>query len=185
MFGATMIAASDSKGAIYNEYGIDPFKLEKWKEEHGTVKTYPDAEILTNPEKMLELKTDVLILAALEGAITEKNAENIKTCVICELANGPIFLAADKILYRKGIHVIPDFLCNAGGVTVSHFENVQNRMAYYWTEKEVHEKLDNIMTKVYNDVYKLHKEKNVDMRKAAFMISISRVIEAMRLRKIV
>jgi len=184
-FGSKLIAASDSKGAIYNQNGINPYELKKWKEEYGTVYTYPKAIPMIDPEKMLELETDVLVLAALEGVITEKNAENIKAHVICELANGPVFLAADHILYRNGVHVIPDFLCNAGGVTCSHYESIQNRMADSWSEEDVYRRLDNKITEVYNQVYELHKKKGTDMRHAAFMIAISRVLESMKLRGIV
>jgi glutamate dehydrogenase (NAD(P)+) len=124
----------------------------------------------------------VLVLAALEGVLTERNADKVKAKILVELANGPTTPAADEILYRKGIHVIPDFLCNAGGVTVSYFEMVQNAYMYYWDEKEVHEKLDTRMTRAYHEVLDTSKKFKINMRQAAYVVAVERVVEAMKLR---
>ena len=133
-------------------------------------------------KEIIELDVDVFYPAALENVITEKNAQNVKARIICELANGPTTPEADAILYTKGVHVIPDFLANAGGVTVSYFEQVQNTYNYYWTLDDVHKQLDAKMTTAYHSVYKAHKEKSVHMRLAAYMIAVSRVAEAVKLR---
>ncbi|RLF77575.1 glutamate dehydrogenase, partial [Thermococci archaeon] len=136
--GMKVVAVSDSKGGIYNPDGLDPDEVLKWKREHGSVKDFPGATNITN-EELLELEVDVLAPAAIEEVITKKNADNIKAKIVAEVANGPVTPEADEILYEKGILQIPDFLCNAGGVTVSYFEWVQNLMGYYWTEEEVRE----------------------------------------------
>jgi glutamate dehydrogenase (NAD(P)+) len=130
----------------------------------------------------MEMDVDVLVLAALEGVLTERNADKVKAKILVELANGPTTPAADEILYRKGIHVIPDFLCNAGGVTVSYFEMVQNAYMYYWDEKEVHEKLDTRMTRAYHEVLDTSKKFKINMRQAAYVVAVERVVEAMKLR---
>jgi glutamate dehydrogenase (NAD(P)+) len=179
--GMTVVAVSDSKGGIYNPDGLDPDEVLKWKREHGSVKDFPGATNITN-EELLELDVDVLAPAAIEEVITEKNADNIKAKIVAEVANGPVTPEADEILREKGILQIPDFLCNAGGVTVSYFEWVQNINGYYWTEEEVHEKLDRKMTKAFWEVYNTHKEKNIHMRDAAYVVAVSRVYEAMKHR---
>ncbi len=181
MFHCKIVAISDSKGGIFNYGGFNPDDVKEYKSETGSVVGYPGAVAVSN-ELLLELIVDILIPSALENQITIENAKNIKASIIVELANGPTTPEADKILYKNGIHVIPDFLANSGGVIVSHFENVQNRQAFYWSEKEVYRLLDEKITNMYHKVFNLHKEKNINMRQAAFMISISRVVEAMRLR---
>jgi glutamate dehydrogenase (NAD(P)+) len=118
----------------------------------------------------------------MENVITEKNANNIKAKIVAELANGPTTPEADDILYKKGIHVIPDFLCNAGGVTVSYFEMVQNFNMYYWDEDEVYDRLDKKMTTAYNSVWDTHKDYKINMRQAAYVRAVERVVEAMKLR---
>jgi len=123
-----------------------------------------------------------VIPAALENQITGRNADNIKAKVVAEAANGPVTLEADEILSKKGVFQVPDFLCNAGGVTVSYFEWVQNIYGYYWTEEEVYEKLDKKMTKAFYDVYEMAKRESVDNRTAAYMVAMDRVAEAVRLR---
>ncbi len=179
--GMKVIAVSDSKGGIYNPDGLEPDEVFKWKKEHGSVKDFPGATNITN-EELLELDVDVLAPAAIEEVITKKNADNIKAKIVAEVANGPVTPEADEILYEKGILQIPDFLCNAGGVTVSYFEWVQNINGYYWTEEEVHERLDKKMTKAFWDVYNMAKEKNIHMRDAAYVVAVSRVYEAMKAR---
>ncbi len=182
MFGAKIVAISDSKGAIFNYvYGFNPDDVKEHKSKTGSVVGYLGAMEISN-EKLLELEVDVLIPSALENVITIENAKNIKTKIVLELANGPTTPDADKILHKNGVHVIPDLLANSGGVIVSHFENVQNRQAFYWSEQEVYKLLNDKITHMYKGVYDLHKKKNITMRMAVFMISISRVVEAMKLR---
>lgn len=180
LFGMKIVAISDSRGGIYSEDGIDPIKANEYKQKTGSVVGFCGKQI-TN-EELLELKVDVLIPAALENVIKRENAEKIKATVILELANGPTTPEADEILHKKGIFVIPDFLANAGGVTVSYFEWVQNINGYYWTEAEVHEKLDKKMSKAFDDVYKKYKEIGVDPRTAAYIVAIERVAIAMKQR---
>lgn len=180
-FGSKIIAVSDSKGGIYSKDGLDPKKVYEFKDKSGTVQNYPGARNITNKE-LLELECDILIPAALENQITKENANNIKARMVAEAANGPTTPEADEILHKKNIFLIPDFLCNSGGVTVSYFEWVQNLYGYYWPRSEVFEKLDKIITKAFKDVLEMHKKEKVDMRTAAYMISVKRVADAMKLR---
>jgi glutamate dehydrogenase/leucine dehydrogenase len=178
--GFRVLAVSDSKGGIFDKKGLDP-KLEfKHKKETGTVAGFPHEEI-TN-EELLEMDVDILVPAALENVITKDNASNIKAKIVAELANGPVTPGADKILFENGVFQCPDILANAGGVTVSYFEWVQNRMRYYWTEEEIFEKLDKIMTKSFNNILQLSLDKNVNMRTAAFIHSVHKVADAMKIR---
>ncbi len=179
--GGKLIAVSDSRGGIINRNGMDPDKVIEHKLSTGKVENFPGAEPISN-EDLLELDVDVLFPSALENAITDKNAAAIKAKIICELANGPTTPEADKILYDKGCFVIPDFLANAGGVTVSYFEQVQNNSNFYWSIDEVYEKLDAKMTKAFHAVYDMCKTKKVNMRVAAYLVAVSRVAEAMKLR---
>ena len=180
-FGAKIVAVSDSRGGIYSEAGLDPEAVLKHKQEGGSVVGFPGAEQISN-EELLELDVTLLWPAALENVITEENAPRIKAKIIAEAANGPTTPEADRILHEKGAFVIPDFLCNAGGVTVSYFEWVQNINGYYWSEEEVYERLDAKMTKAFHDVLEMHKERKVHMRLAAYLVAVQRVAEAMRLR---
>ncbi|MCK5595427.1 Glu/Leu/Phe/Val dehydrogenase [bacterium] len=179
--GGKLVAVSDSKGGVYNESGINPGDMVEHKLKTGSVAGFPGTSPISNKE-IIELDVDVFYPSALENVITEKNAQNVKARIICELANGPTTPEADAILYAKGVHIIPDFLANAGGVTVSYFEQVQNTYNYYWSLDDVHRQLDAKMTTAYNSVYRMHKEKNVHMRLAAYMIAVSRVAEAVKLR---
>ncbi len=179
--GGKLVAVSDSRGGIYSESGINPKEIVDYKLETGAVKDFPGTKPISN-EEILELDVDILYPSALENVITEKNAANIKAKISCELANGPTTPEADVILHKKGVHVIPDFLANAGGVTVSYFEQVQNTYNYYWTLEDIHKQLDDKMTKAYHSVYNMHKEKGVHMRLAAYMVAVARVAEAVRLR---
>ncbi len=176
-----LVAVSDSKGGVYNPNGLDPYKLVEYKQKTGQVSGFPGADSITN-EELLELDVDVLIPAALENQITADNAARIKARISAELANGPTTPEADKILYDRNVFVIPDFLCNAGGVTVSYFEQVQNAYNYYWTVDEVYKRLDQKMTDAFLNVYETANKYNVDMRKAAYVVAVSRVAEAMKLR---
>ncbi len=179
--GGKLVAVSDSQGGVYCVDGIDPKAIAKYKLEKGAVKDFPGTTPISN-ENLLELDIDILYPSALESVITDKNVAKIKAKVVCELANGPTTPEADAILYKNGIHVIPDFLANAGGVTVSYFEQVQNMYNYYWTLDDVYKQLDERMTRAYNDTYAMHKEHNVHMRLAAYMLSVQRVAEACKLR---
>jgi glutamate dehydrogenase (NAD(P)+) len=179
--GGTLVAASDSRGGVVNLDGLNAEALVKYKKETGSLSGFPGSEPITN-EKLLELEVDVLYPAALENSITEKNAAAINTKILCELANGPVTPIADKILFEKGIFVIPDFLANAGGVTVSYFEQVQNTYNYYWPLSEVHDKLDETMTAAFESVYQTQKQYKVHNRLAAYIVAVSRVAEACKLR---
>ncbi len=179
--GSKIVAACDTKATVYNPDGIDAQDLVDYKLANKSLKGYPKAKEITQAE-MFALDVDILIPAALENSITADNAASVKAKMILELANGPTTPEADAILDSKGVFVIPDFLCNAGGVTVSYFENVQNEYNYYWTEAEVQERLDIKMTAAFNAVYDMHIAKNVNMRKAAYLVSVKRVADAMKLR---
>ena len=181
LLGLTLVAASDSKGGIYNEKGIDPEALVKYKLQTGTLQGFPDTDAITNDE-LLELEVAVLFPAALEQVITEKNADNIKCKIMCELANGPTTPEADDILFENNIFVVPDFLANAGGVTVSYFEQVQNTYNYYWELKEVYKRLYVKMTNAFQSVYEMSQREKINMRQAAYLVSVDRVAEACRLR---
>jgi glutamate dehydrogenase/leucine dehydrogenase len=179
--GAKMIAASDSQGAIFNQDGIDADALMKFKKENGTIAGFENAKSISN-EELLETECTILIPAALENQITRNNADRIKTKIIAEAANGPTTPEADEILYKNDILVIPDVLANGGGVTVSYFEWLQNLRREYWTEEEVNNRLDINITKSFYDVYDTHEKYNVDMRKAATLLAINRVVDAINIR---
>ena len=181
LLGCKIVAVSDSKGGIFTKEGLDPEEVRKHKDKTGSVINFPNTKAISSGD-LLELEVDILIPAALENVITEKNAPNIKAKIVAELANGPTTLEADDILYKNGIHVIPDFLCNAGGVTVSYFEMVQNSYMYYWEEKEVHERLDKKMTVAYHSVVNASSKYNINMRQAAYVVAVKQVVEAMKLR---
>jgi len=181
LLGANVVAVSDSKGGIYNKNGLNFEDVCVCKAETGSVINSPDVKTITNNE-LLELDVDILIAAALENAITKENASQIKAKILAELANGATTPEADAILYENGVHVIPDFLCNAGGVTVSYFEMVQNASMYYWTLEEVHERLARKMGLAYYKVLDAAKNYDVNMRKAAYAVAVNRVVETMKLR---
>ncbi len=181
LFGCKVVAVSDTGGAIINEDGLDPQAVLRHKTETGSVAGFPEAEAIANGE-LLELDVDVLWPAALENAIDKDNAERIRAKIVAEAANGPTSLEADEILYRNGIHVIPDLLCNAGGVTVSYFEMVQNACLEQWSAECVYERLDAKMTRAYHSVLQLAKREDIDMRTAACMVAIQRVAQAVRVR---
>jgi glutamate dehydrogenase (NAD(P)+) len=181
LFGSKVVAVSDTKGGIYNKDGLDAEAVAAHKAKTGSVAKFPGTKAISN-EDLLELDVDVLCPSAIENVITEKNASKIKGKIVAELANGPTTPEADDILYKNGIHVIPDFLCNAGGVTVSYFEMVQNFYMYCWEEKEVHERLDQKMTTAYQSVLATSKKFKINMREAAYVVAVNRVVEAMKLR---
>lgn len=181
LFNSKVVAVSDTKGGIYLEGGLDFEKVMDHKKKTGTVQNFPGAKNISN-EDLLELPVDVLIPAAIENQIRGDNADKIKAKVVLELANGPTTPEADEILHKKKVMVLPDFLANAGGVTVSYFEWVQNVGGYYWTEAEVYEKLQRKMTEATHDVLNAAKKYNVDNRTGAYVVSVKRVADAMKLR---
>ena len=180
-FGSKIVAVSDSRGGRFNDKGIDPEKALNCKEKTKSVCNLEGGKLITN-EELLELDVDILIPSAIENVITAKNANKIKAKIVAELANGPTTPEADDILYKKGIHVIPDFLCNAGGVTVSYFEMVQNFYMYPWEEDVVYERLDKKMTAAYLSVLDTSRKYKINMRQAAYVLAVGRVVEAMKLR---
>jgi len=179
--GAKVVAVSDSRGGIYSPQGLDPKAVLDFKKETGTVVGFKGADKITN-EELLELKCDILAPSALEDQLHERNAPKVKAKVICELANGPTTQEADAILHERGIFVIPDILANAGGVTVSYFEWVQDRYRYFWDAERVDERLKIFMTEAFKRVLAMHLKEKVDMRTAAFMTAVARVAEAARAR---
>ncbi|HKL97641.1 MAG TPA: Glu/Leu/Phe/Val dehydrogenase [Methanocorpusculum sp.] len=182
MFGCKVVAVTDSKGGIYDEHGLDIVEVGTHKSKTKSVIGYKGLKTLTNNEVMA-LPVDIIIAAAPdEGAINEKVAPTVKAKILCELANGPTTPEGDAILYKNGVHVIPDFLCNAGGVTVSYYEMVQNSYMHYWALDDVYAKLDAAMTKSYQGVLKASKEYKINMRQAAYVVAVSRVVEAMKIR---
>ncbi|MCS6845879.1 MAG: Glu/Leu/Phe/Val dehydrogenase [Caldilineales bacterium] len=181
LLGLKFVAASDSKGGVYNPDGLDYRALSEWKAKTGSVVNFPGAKFITN-EELLELPVTVLMPSALENVITAANAGRIKARIVTELANGPTTPEADKILHENGVYVIPDFLCNAGGVTVSYFEQVQNAYNFYWTEEEVHQRLDAKMTTAFHAVHEMAQRMGVHNRLAAYLVAVERVARAMKLR---
>ncbi|MGI8929999.1 MAG: Glu/Leu/Phe/Val family dehydrogenase [Candidatus Limnocylindria bacterium] len=179
--GATIVAVSDSQGGIHNAAGLDPAKVSAWKREHGTVVGYRGSDEVTNRE-ILEVDCDILVPAALENQITRQNAHQIRAKVVAEAANGPTTPEADKILFDRGVFVIPDILCNAGGVTVSYFEWVQDMQSFFWTEDRINDSLKGIMDRAFGSVHEMAERYEVDMRTAAYMVAVARVAEATMLR---
>ena len=179
--GATIVAVSDKSGGLVNPKGLDVPDVMAWAREHRHLDGYPRADKISN-EDLLTIDCDVLLPAALENVITSKNARKIKAKVICEGANGPTTAGADKILEEKGVFVIPDILANAGGVTVSYFEWVQDRGGYFWDEETVNKRLEAIVTRSFREVVGLSERHKVNTRIAAYMLAIDRVATMHRLR---
>ncbi|PIR56113.1 MAG: glutamate dehydrogenase [Parcubacteria group bacterium CG10_big_fil_rev_8_21_14_0_10_46_32] len=177
--GYRIVGVSDSKGGIYDPNGLDPEAVMKTKQEKGSVINYESGIKLTNKE-ILEQECDVLVPAALENQITAENATNIKAKIVLELANGPTTPEADVILWSKKIYVAPDVLTNAGGVTVSYFEWDQNLKNEHWSESEVFAKLEPIMKDAFKAVWDAHKQHTVDLRTAALMVAVQRIVDAMK-----
>ncbi|ODS31670.1 MAG: Glu/Leu/Phe/Val dehydrogenase [Candidatus Scalindua rubra] len=176
-----VIAVSNSKGGAYNAAGINVKNLIQHAKKNKTVTDFPDVDNITN-EDLLTLDCDVLIPAAIEGQITRYNANNIKAKIIVEGANGPTTPEADKILYDRGVLLIPDILANSGGVVISYFEWVQDLQFYFWKESEIQQRLKEIMVNIFNRVLPLSREKKIDIRTAAWMLGISRIAEAQKTR---
>ena len=175
--GCRVVAVSDVEGGLYRDRGLDPEAINRHKREAGAVAGFPGAERISNAD-LLEVECDVLVPAAIEGVITVKNADKVKAGVVCEAANGPVTFEADKVLGERGVFVVPDILANAGGVTVSYFEWVQDIQAYFWSEEEVNDRLRQIMERSFHEVYSLACEKDLTMRQAAHWIGVGRVAEA-------
>jgi glutamate dehydrogenase (NAD(P)+) len=181
--GCKIVAIGDRSVSLYNSNGIDVADAVAHVKKSRSLEGYAKAEVITGAE-LLTLDVDVLLPAALENVITTKNAKDIKAKIICEGANGPTTAAADSILDENGIFVIPDILANAGGVTVSYFEWVQDRGGYFWPEDLVNERLETIMKRSFSDVLDLSRQRRVNMRTAAYMVSIGRVASVHKLRGI-
>lgn len=179
--GGRLIAVSDSRGAIINKDGFDPEELVHHKLQTGKVSGFPGSKEISH-EELLELDVEILYPAALENAINMKNAQNIKARVVCELANGPTTPEADLVLFKNNVHVIPDILASAGGVTVSYFEMVQDKSLFFWEEEEVHKQLDKKLTLAYKRVQEAIREKKVHPRLAAMLVGVARVAQACQLR---
>lgn len=181
--GVRVTAVSDVRGGIYCAQGLNPSHVQEYAQKTGSVLDYPESDNLTNAE-LLELPCTFLIPAAIEGQITRGNADRIRAKIIAEGANGPTTPPADRILDERGIFVIPDVLANAGGVTVSYFEWVQNIQKLFWTEEDVNQRLRQVMTRAFQEVTSISRREKVNLRTAAYMLAIGRVAEAKRLRGI-
>jgi len=179
--GARVLAVSDSRGGIHSDAGFDPQQVLDHKGRTGSVVGFPGTQEISN-EGLLELDVDILIPAALENVLVSDNADRVRAKVISEAANGPTTPEADEAMWKNGRFIIPDILANAGGVTVSYFEWVQNLMNYYWTEEEVNSRMERMMVDSFEAVYAMHKKHNVKMRDAAYMVAVKRVADGMRAR---
>jgi glutamate dehydrogenase/leucine dehydrogenase len=179
--GVTIVAVSDVHGAIYKADGFNPYAVEEYIKDKGSVMGFPGTSSMSNAE-LLELPVTVLAPCALESQITGDNADRIKARIIAEGANGPTTPAADEVLANRGVMIIPDVLANAGGVTVSYFEWVQNLYRYYWTEKEVHARQEEMMVEAFEKVYETSKKYQSTLRVAAYIVALERLTEAMKLR---
>lgn len=179
--GCRIVAVSDSQGGIYSAAGLDVRAALKHKEASGTLRGFADT--VTN-EELLELPCDILVPAAMENQILADNAPHIKAKMVAEAANGPVTPEADAILAAKGVLLLPDILTNAGGVTVSYFEWVQDLQAFFWNEREIEAKLESVLVNSFDNVYRMAEEKNTDIRQAAYMVAVGRVGEAISARGI-
>jgi glutamate dehydrogenase (NAD(P)+) len=179
--GAKVVAVSDSHGGITNSSGLNPYEVLKFKSSNGTVSGMPNTSTLSNDE-ILEIDCDILLPAALENQINADNASNVRARIVAEGANGPTTPAADAILFERGVYLIPDVLCNAGGVTVSYFEWVQDLQGFFWDEGEVNSQLERLMKKAFQEVNDTAIREKTDRRTAAYMLAVRRVAEATRLR---
>jgi glutamate dehydrogenase (NAD(P)+) len=178
---ARVIAISDSRGGVFNSRGIDPLKAARYKERSGTVVGMPGTSRISNDD-LLTMKCDILIPAALENVITLNNADQIKAKIVAEAANGPTTPHADEVLARKGITMIPDILANAGGVTVSYFEWVQDLQSFFWSESEVNAKLEMVMRRAFHEVHEMARKHRTHMRTGAYVLAVGRVADATLVR---
>ncbi|HEV2653492.1 MAG TPA: Glu/Leu/Phe/Val dehydrogenase [Ktedonobacteraceae bacterium] len=179
--GCKVVALSDIQGGIYNPAGIDVHLALRYSKEHGNLSGMPGTERVTNAE-LLELPCDILIPAALENQLVARNASRIKARLIVEAANGPTTPDAEAILYDKGVTIVPDILANAGGVTVSYFEWVQDLQRFFWAEHEINDRLETIMTRSYNAMRHKAREQQTNLRMGAYLLAVARVAEATELR---
>jgi glutamate dehydrogenase/leucine dehydrogenase len=179
--GSTVVAVSDSSGGIHKPDGLDIGRVIAWKKEHGTVQGFPGSTDISNAA-LLEVDCDILIPAALENQITASNAGNVRAKLIAEAANGPTTPEADEILFKNGTFMIPDILCNAGGVTVSYFEWVQDLNRDHWSEIVVNAKLKEIMVKAFHETIAIAGRDEIDMRTAAYLLAVQRVADATSMR---
>jgi glutamate dehydrogenase (NAD(P)+) len=175
--GARVVAVSDSRGGVFDGDGLDLPLVTRHKQETGSLVGAPRTRPISNAE-LLEIDCDILVPAALEGVLTEANAARVRARLVAEAANGPTTPEADDILHERGVFVIPDVLCNAGGVTVSYFEWVQDREEFFWTIDEINARLRRVMVRAFEDVHRTSVEHAVDMRLAAYLLAVSRVAEA-------
>ncbi len=181
LLGMEVVAVSDSRGGIYCSDGLDFDQIAEHKQRTGSVVGFPDTEAISN-EDLLELDVCVLFPSALENVITERNAANVKAQIVAELANGPTTPDADEILFQRNVYVLPDILCNAGGVTVSYFEQVQNASNFFWDEATIHKLLDERITRAYIAMYNEATRRGVNNRLAAHLLAVQRIHEAMKAR---
>ena len=179
--GCTVVALSDLSGGVYNPRGIDVQQALRYSKEHGSLAGLPNAESITNAE-LLTLPCDVLVPAALENQLTERNASRVKAHLIVEAANGPTTPEADHIFNDRGITVVPDILANAGGVTVSYFEWVQDLQRFFWAENEINNRLESIMTRAYRAVHAKAEQQETNLRMGAYLLAVATVAEATELR---
>ena len=179
--GCKILAVSDLHGGVYNPHGIDIHRALRYSKEHGSLKGLPETEPVTNAE-LLELPCDVLVPAALENQVTAKNALRVKARLIVEAANGPTTPEADRILNDRGVMIVPDILANAGGVTVSYFEWVQDLQRFFWSEHEIDNRLESIITRAYRAVRAKTDEQETNMRMGAYLLAVARVAEATEIR---
>lgn len=182
LLGSKVVGVQDHTGGVYNENGMDAFELQNWVAAHGGVAGFPGSTKSITREELFALDVDFLIPAALENQITDENQHLVKARLISEGANGPITRSASKKLFERGITIIPDIVANAGGVTVSYFEWVQNLQNYYWSLEEVNTRLERLMVDAFDAVYKMSQDKHIDLRDAAYVVAIRRVADAMKLR---
>ena len=179
--GAKVVAVADHTTGLYNSSGFDIDALSEYVQTHKVIKGFPGAEQEFPREDIITWDVDILLPCAVENVITQANAADIKAKIVCEGANGPTTTEADQILKDRGVLVVPDILANAGGVTVSYFEWVQNLTGDTWTLEEVQNKQETMMTKAFNEIWELKEEHQVDLRTTAYMISIKKVADAMKL----
>jgi glutamate dehydrogenase (NAD(P)+) len=179
--GAKVVAVSDSKGGLYSSRGLDMPRVLEHKAQTGSVVGFKGAERITNDE-LIETRCDILVPAALENQITLRNASRVRARIVAEAANGPTTPGADRVLHERGAFVIPDILCNAGGVTVSYFEWAQNLQGFFWDELEVNKQLEKFMKRAFHQVLETSRKHHVDMRVAAYVLSVARVADATRVR---
>ena len=181
VLGMKVVATSDEFGGLYNADGLDYKALARHVKRREPIPDFESGDAISNAD-LLTLDVDVLIPAAIENQLTQRNAKDVSAKIVAELANGPTTPEADNILNAKGTFIIPDFLANAGGVIVSYFEMVQNSYQFYWTEEEVNERLDEKMSKAFAGVYRMSKTAHVDMRVAAYLVAVQRVAESVQMR---